>query len=176
MWDTKWGQQSEGFLLEIRHQTYCTTSSSSDQPLSKTIQQHTGLPPPPQIHPEHINHVQRPRHTSPQHLPPSTHHCRCRLSPGGSLLGPGWRLSQSLALWVVVWHLLQLRIIPVCVLSHTHSVTHSHSHTSHKSRRANDWDSWALKKRKGNVPGDDSSEPLSVSDDWRLIYDAALSC
>lgn len=50
------------------------------------------------------------------------------------------------------------------------SLTHARCHTFHKASRANDWD------RKEKVPGDDSSELLSVSDDRRLIYDSVLSC
>lgn len=50
-------------------------------------------------------------------------------------------------------------------LSHTHTQANTHFHTSHKARRANDGDGWALKKRKGKVREDDSSELLSASDE-----------
>lgn len=103
---------------------------SSVQPLSKTIQQPTALQPPPQIHQDHINHPQSPRLTLftasslRRHI---TVDVVC--PPGCSLLCPGWRCSQSLARWVVVWHLLQLRIILACVLAHTHSHTCTHTVT-----------------------------------------------
>lgn len=126
-WATQSGTKAGGLVLEIRLETYCTRHlllryCSNHQ--SNLCQRRYNR----QLLSHHLFYTRSILTNSkdpskPCLTPPNDTSLSMSFVPW--LLSPGWRRSQSLDCWVVVWHLLQLRITLACVLAHTHSDTHT---------------------------------------------------
>lgn len=96
-------RHSQGLKVRLRskHTVHVITSSSSTtapstRPTSVKDNTAANCPPTTSSVTSGAYYPSAKTPTNPPHpLPSSTHHCRCRLSPGCSLLGPGWRRSES---------------------------------------------------------------------------------